>query len=121
MQLQEILVMGAYWQPYETPQFAAAAGKLAAHTMSFREATVVIIETSRTAIRAGLGLHELLKTPSVEIQARVGLRKNAANGELEAKPMENGEGSISTFEQSNIVTSTTLLSQLERSRKRLSR
>ncbi|KAJ8094626.1 hypothetical protein PM082_010632 [Marasmius tenuissimus] len=50
--------------------------------MSFRDATVVIIETSRTAIRAGLGLHELLKTPSVEIQARVGLRKNAANGEL---------------------------------------
>ncbi|KAK7056223.1 hypothetical protein VNI00_002775 [Paramarasmius palmivorus] len=50
--------------------------------MSFHEATVVIIETSRTTVRAGLGLHELLKTPSVEIQARVGLRKSTANGEI---------------------------------------
>lgn len=33
--------------------------------MSFRDLTVVIIETSRTVVRAGLGLHELLKTPSV--------------------------------------------------------
>ncbi|KAF9258915.1 actin-related protein [Marasmius fiardii PR-910] len=50
--------------------------------MSFRDATVVIIETSRTAVRAGIGLHELLKTPIVEIQARVGIRKNALNGDL---------------------------------------
>ncbi|KAG7093759.1 hypothetical protein E1B28_007408 [Marasmius oreades] len=49
--------------------------------MSFRDATVVIIETSRTGIRASLGLHELLKTPSVEIQARVGIRKSVVNGE----------------------------------------
>jgi len=33
--------------------------------MSFRESAVVIIETSRAHIRAGLGLHELLKTPSI--------------------------------------------------------
>lgn len=33
--------------------------------MSFRDASVVIIETARTVVRAGLGLHELLKTPSV--------------------------------------------------------
>ncbi|ESK97699.1 actin-related protein [Moniliophthora roreri MCA 2997] len=50
--------------------------------MSFHDATVVIIETSRTAVRANLGLHELLKTPSVEIQARVGLRKNTSNGDV---------------------------------------
>ncbi|KAJ7576849.1 actin-related protein [Mycena floridula] len=45
--------------------------------MSYRDSTVVILETGRTVIRAGLGLHELLKTPSVEISARVGLRKSA--------------------------------------------
>lgn len=33
--------------------------------MSFRDASVIIIETARTVVRAGLGLHELLKTPSV--------------------------------------------------------
>ncbi|KAF8629082.1 hypothetical protein AX15_003576 [Amanita polypyramis BW_CC] len=52
--------------------------------MSFRDANVIIIETSRTVIRASLGLHELLKTPTVEIPARVGIRRNAfgdsANG-----------------------------------------
>ncbi|KAG5650439.1 hypothetical protein H0H81_012278 [Sphagnurus paluster] len=50
--------------------------------MSFRDANVVIIETGRTYIRAGLGLHELLKTPSVEFQARVGLRRNASGEHL---------------------------------------
>jgi actin-related protein 9 len=33
--------------------------------MSFRDSTVVIIETGRTHVRAGLGLHDLLKTPTV--------------------------------------------------------
>ncbi|KAJ3801235.1 actin-related protein [Lentinula aff. detonsa] len=47
--------------------------------MALRDASVVVIETGRTVVRAGLGLHELLKTPSVIIQARVGLRKNASN------------------------------------------
>ncbi|RDB23550.1 SWI/SNF and RSC complexes subunit arp9 [Hypsizygus marmoreus] len=50
--------------------------------MSFRDSIVVIIETSRTHIRAGLGLHDLLKTPAVEIQARVGLRRNASGEHL---------------------------------------
>ncbi|TFK39423.1 actin-related protein [Crucibulum laeve] len=53
--------------------------------MSIRDANVVIIETSRTVVRGGLGLFDLLKTPSIEIQARVGLRRNAfsenTNGE----------------------------------------
>ncbi|KAF7797189.1 hypothetical protein EIP86_008381 [Pleurotus ostreatoroseus] len=47
---------------------------------SFRDSSVVLIDTSRTVIQAGLGLHDLLKTPAVQFQARVGLRK-LANGE----------------------------------------
>lgn len=35
-----------------------------------------MIDTSRTSVKAGIGLHDLLKTPSVDIQARVGLRKS---------------------------------------------
>ncbi|KAF5362059.1 hypothetical protein D9756_002600 [Leucocoprinus leucothites] len=46
--------------------------------MSLRDANVIIIETSRTAVRAGLGLSELLKTPSVEIPARVGIRRGTS-------------------------------------------
>ncbi|KAG2344070.1 actin-like ATPase domain-containing protein [Suillus weaverae] len=51
--------------------------------VSFRDSSVVIIESGRTLIRAGVGLQDLLKAPSVEIQARVGLRRNpgdSANG-----------------------------------------
>lgn len=33
--------------------------------MAFRDASVVVIETARTVVRAALGLHELLRTPSV--------------------------------------------------------
>jgi actin-related protein 9 len=76
---------------------------------AFRDSTVVIIETGRTIIRAGLGLHDLLKTPALvcnkptlsfylldthyhlqEIPARVGLRISdlpQANG----KSKEGGE------------------------------
>ncbi|KAJ3576452.1 hypothetical protein NP233_g412 [Leucocoprinus birnbaumii] len=46
--------------------------------MSLRDANVIIIETSRTVVRAGLGLFDLLKTPSVEIPARVGIRRGAS-------------------------------------------
>ncbi|KAH9176049.1 actin-like ATPase domain-containing protein [Lactarius sanguifluus] len=49
--------------------------------LGFRDSSVVIIETSRTAIRCGLGIHELLRTPSVEIHARVGLRAQHASFE----------------------------------------
>lgn len=64
-------------------------------TIAFRDSTVVIIETGRTLIRAGIGLSELLKTPSLvclfylmssnntfiehyvqEIPARVGLPRD---------------------------------------------
>ncbi|KAH0582946.1 SWI/SNF and RSC complexes subunit arp9 [Termitomyces sp. J132] len=50
--------------------------------MSFRDSNVVIIETGRTTVRAGLGLHDLIKTPSVETLARVGLRRNASGEHL---------------------------------------
>lgn len=33
--------------------------------MSIRDANVVIIEVSKTVVRAGLGLYDLLKTPTV--------------------------------------------------------
>ncbi|KAF9447508.1 actin-related protein [Macrolepiota fuliginosa MF-IS2] len=46
--------------------------------MSLRDANVIIIETSRTTVRAGIGLYDLLKTPSIEIPARVGLRRGAS-------------------------------------------
>jgi len=35
------------------------------HKMSIRDANIVIIEVSRTTVKAGLGLHELLKTPAI--------------------------------------------------------
>ncbi|KAI6044260.1 actin family [Pisolithus marmoratus] len=46
---------------------------------SFRDSSILIIETGRTTIRAGLGVHELLRAPAVEILARVGFRQ--ATGE----------------------------------------
>ena len=33
--------------------------------VSFRDLTVVLIDTSRTVIQAGIGLHDLLRTPAV--------------------------------------------------------
>ncbi len=33
--------------------------------MSLRDANVIVIETGRTVVRAGLGLHDLLKIPTV--------------------------------------------------------
>ncbi|KAI8974545.1 actin-like ATPase domain-containing protein [Trametes punicea] len=44
---------------------------------TFRDSTVVIIETSRASIRAGIGLHDLLRLPTIDIPARVGLRRSA--------------------------------------------
>ncbi|KAJ3550565.1 hypothetical protein NM688_g5043 [Phlebia brevispora] len=49
-------------------------------SVTFRDSIVVLVDTGRTLIQAGLGLADLLKTPSVQIQARVGLRK-VANGD----------------------------------------
>nr|GAT42920.1 predicted protein [Mycena chlorophos] len=44
---------------------------------TFRDSNVVVIDTGRTLIRAGLGLHELLKPPAIQVTARVGLRRDA--------------------------------------------
>ncbi|KAF5373256.1 hypothetical protein D9615_007454 [Tricholomella constricta] len=64
--------------------------------MSFRDSNVVIIETGRTHVRAGLGLHDLLKTPTVEILARVGLRRNASGEHLNKsqQPIPLGENGV---------------------------
>ncbi|KAI0741543.1 actin-like ATPase domain-containing protein [Daedaleopsis nitida] len=43
---------------------------------SFRDSTVVIIECSRTRLRAGQGLHDLLRLPTIELPARVGVRRS---------------------------------------------
>ncbi|KAK2465672.1 hypothetical protein APHAL10511_002216 [Amanita phalloides] len=40
--------------------------------MSFRDANIIIIDTCRTRVCAGIGLSELLRRPTVEILARVG-------------------------------------------------
>lgn len=61
---------------------------------AFRDSSIVILETGTTFVRAGLGIHDLLHAPSIEIQARVGIRSgavpdsqntNQANGRLAAK------------------------------------
>ncbi|KAH9840137.1 actin family [Rhodofomes roseus] len=57
--------------------------------MSIRDSSVVVLDTSRTSIRAGLGLHDLLRTPAVEVLARVGLPRsllNGANGNAQSGP-----------------------------------
>lgn len=46
--------------------------------IAFRDSTVIIIETGRTKVRAVHGLAELLKTPPIEIDARVGLRRSTS-------------------------------------------
>ncbi|KAG9312935.1 actin-domain-containing protein [Chiua virens] len=74
---------------------------------SFRDSSILIIETGRTVVRAGLGIHELLKTPAVEIPARVGLRQIvgesssnfAANGKQSSG---TGEGSASSTRRSSL-------------------
>ena len=76
-------------------------------SVTFRESVVVMIDTSRTHIRAGLGLHDLLRTPAIvrillsivsvlcsphwylqEIPACVGIRQSnpLLNGDSDAQP-----------------------------------
>ena len=81
---------------------------------TFRESSILVIETGRTTIRAGLGIHELLKTPTVvsmsllrdfmtsnvagsqEIPARVGLRQGA--GEPSNNIDSNGKQPSNTLD-----------------------
>ncbi|TFK89166.1 actin-like ATPase domain-containing protein [Polyporus arcularius HHB13444] len=74
---------------------------------NFRDSTVVIIETGRTHIRAGQGLHDLLRLPTVELPARVGLRRNLA-----ASTGENG-ASTSNATSSAKVTDYLVGTQLD--------
>ncbi|KAF8899616.1 actin-related protein [Gymnopilus junonius] len=76
--------------------------------MSIRDSNVVIIEVDRTVVRAGLGLHDLLKIPSVEIPARVGLRRNVLgeNGDAHLngvdEPLASTSRATSVFLQTSI-------------------
>ncbi|KDR67987.1 hypothetical protein GALMADRAFT_257536 [Galerina marginata CBS 339.88] len=82
--------------------------------MSIRDSNVVIIEVGRTVVRAGLGLYDLLKTPTVDIPARVGLRRNAVvengepplNGTLNGydEPMASTSRAASMFPQTAVPT-----------------
>ncbi|KAF8998543.1 actin-related protein [Cyathus striatus] len=66
--------------------------------MSIRDSNVIIIDTERTVVRAGIGLHDLLKQPTIEIQARVGLRRDAsseASGVAETTIVNNSRPSTS--------------------------
>ncbi|PPQ63382.1 hypothetical protein CVT24_005647 [Panaeolus cyanescens] len=73
--------------------------------MSLRDANIIIIEVSRTTVRAGLGLFDLLKTPSVDIPARVGLRRSSLheNGQDEnlASTSASTSRATSLFPQSS--------------------
>ncbi|KAL6304501.1 actin-like ATPase domain-containing protein [Sparassis latifolia] len=48
---------------------------------TFRDPVVVVLDTGRTTIRAGIGIFDLLRPPTVEIPARVGLRSTAPDAE----------------------------------------
>ncbi|KAF9526129.1 actin-related protein [Crepidotus variabilis] len=69
--------------------------------MSIRDANVVVIEVSRTSIRAGIGLHDLLKTPAVEFPARVGIRRDASTNVEEKMASTSRAGSM--FPQRSIA------------------
>ncbi|KAF9813445.1 hypothetical protein IEO21_05604 [Rhodonia placenta] len=62
---------------------------------SFRDSLIVIIDTGRSSVRAGLGLHDLLKPPSIEILARVGLPRSLATSSIDesAPDVDTQEGS----------------------------
>ncbi|KZS94381.1 actin-related protein [Sistotremastrum niveocremeum HHB9708] len=45
---------------------------------AFRDSSIVVLDTGRSSIKAGLGLHELLHAPAIEVLSRVGLRRNAS-------------------------------------------
>ncbi|KIY52936.1 actin-like ATPase domain-containing protein [Fistulina hepatica ATCC 64428] len=57
--------------------------------MAFHDATVVIIETSRTDVYSGQGLHELLRPPVHHLRAQVGLKRPENGGTSEQKPTVN--------------------------------
>ncbi|KAH9939144.1 actin-like ATPase domain-containing protein [Amylocystis lapponica] len=46
---------------------------------AFRDVSIIVVDTGRTSIRAGLGIHELVRLPAIEFPARVGLRRSTTN------------------------------------------
>ncbi|KAI0319639.1 actin-like ATPase domain-containing protein [Amylostereum chailletii] len=74
--------------------------------IAFRDSSIVLIETGRSFIKAGLGVHDLLRAPSVEIQARVGIRPppdfssyTRANSTLDALPSASTSRAASALPQ----------------------
>ncbi|KAI0788794.1 actin-like ATPase domain-containing protein [Abortiporus biennis] len=64
---------------------------------SFRESVLVILDTSRTRIRAGVGIHDLLKTPAVDIPARVALPRPTENADPEAGPSKSSSPKVTEY------------------------
>ncbi|KIJ55406.1 hypothetical protein M422DRAFT_199616 [Sphaerobolus stellatus SS14] len=66
----------------------------------FRESSVIVIETSKRTVRAGLGLGEFIRAPTIEVPARVGLRKNASTSKLLESGLAdtNGKSNGHSFE-----------------------
>ncbi|KAF8159806.1 actin-related protein [Crassisporium funariophilum] len=75
--------------------------------MSIRDANIIIIEVGRTVVRAGLGLHDLLRLPTVDIPARVGLRRNAFGEHDSVASQLNGDtnGTETPFASTSRATS----------------
>lgn len=59
-----------------------------------REARTVIISHGSYTIRAGLGIHEVLRQPTVNLTARVGLRRSQLEGGENVKPADYLVGAI---------------------------
>ncbi|KAH7926438.1 actin-like ATPase domain-containing protein [Leucogyrophana mollusca] len=60
--------------------------------VGFRDSSIIVIETGRTLIRAGAGLHELIRPPALTFSARVGLRRGT--GETSNGTNTNGRPSL---------------------------
>ncbi|KAA1468786.1 actin-like ATPase domain-containing protein [Dentipellis sp. KUC8613] len=74
--------------------------------IGFRDSSIVIIESGRTFIRAGLGLHDLIHAPSIEIPARVGIRPSAdlQNDNLDVQPSASTSRAASSVPQSQPIS-----------------
>ncbi|KAH7911050.1 actin family [Hygrophoropsis aurantiaca] len=70
--------------------------------VGFRDSSIVVIETGRTLIRAGAGLHELLKPPAVTFPARVGLRRSIGDGSNGAS-YTNGKPALRSGDSSDNI------------------
>ncbi|KZT27748.1 actin-related protein [Neolentinus lepideus HHB14362 ss-1] len=76
--------------------------------VAFRDSSIVVIDTSRTSLRAILGLGELLPTPAVEIQARVGLQRLLYEQLNSNGVSGNGQPAASTSRAMSAAPSTSI-------------